>query len=277
MKRPGPFGSRQQPAEPEDDPALVLARDLDRRDQEQHDRKRTTTASDDQRGSHASILCTVERQAVERVDPRARSPGRSGSSERARQSSPRTNTWPPLAHDALHADDLLRADRRPGCRRTAPPSRCANAQKPPSTAVIASRPAGPRCGTARRVVEERASPTAIATSPESVSAPCVVTCASIDEQRDAEQHERQPAHESGSTEKPKSAQEHADARRARPGARRRGGRSRSRARRCRRGRAARRCSGRSASRGTASGSPGFESVDLRAGRVQREGRAAPSL
>jgi hypothetical protein len=45
-KSPGPFGSGKSAAEPEHDPALVLARDLDRRDQEENDEKEDDDETD---------------------------------------------------------------------------------------------------------------------------------------------------------------------------------------------------------------------------------------
>ena len=50
------------------------------------------------------------------------------------------------------------------------------------------------------------SPTAIATSPDSVSAPWVTTCASITSSAAPSSTSIRPAQESGRTEKPKSAQ-----------------------------------------------------------------------
>ena len=55
MKRPGPFGCGQQPAEPEDDAALVLPRHLDRREREQQQQE-DDDREDDQRGVHLDSL-----------------------------------------------------------------------------------------------------------------------------------------------------------------------------------------------------------------------------
>ncbi len=57
QEEPRPLRRRQQAAEPEDDAALVLARDLDRAQREDHDEE-DDDREDDCRGGHDSILCT---------------------------------------------------------------------------------------------------------------------------------------------------------------------------------------------------------------------------
>src|SRR5204862_3141948 len=72
-EEPWPLGSRQKPAEPEHDPALVLARNLDRREEEQDDQEEQDR-DDDEGGAHKPILRASlrpyrEDEAVQRLDP----------------------------------------------------------------------------------------------------------------------------------------------------------------------------------------------------------------
>ena len=92
-----------------------------------------------------------------------------------------------------------------GERRAATDFPTANAQKPPISAVTVTTTQTfvwygvPESW--KRVV----SPIAIATSPDNVSAPCDVTCASTTSKAAPSSTSTNPPHESGSTEKPNSA------------------------------------------------------------------------
>src|SRR5581483_9451112 len=130
--QPRPLRLREQPAEPEDDSALVLAQHLDRRDRVQHEEE-DDDDEDDERCGHGVILCT-SRVKPFRASTETRSPVRSGSAERARQSSPRTNTWP-SSRTTPSRPTICSGPTVTGIRRAARDLPIAIAQKPPSTAV----------------------------------------------------------------------------------------------------------------------------------------------
>ena len=105
---------RQQPAEPEDDAALVLARDLDRRDQEQDDEEEDDDERDEDGGHRREPTRTVSSRPVDRLDPNVLAGDelarrRRGAPARAR---PRRSTWPGVRTTAVGADDAVRPDRR---------------------------------------------------------------------------------------------------------------------------------------------------------------------
>ena len=81
-KRPGPFGSGEQPAEPEDDPALVLARDLDRRDQEEDDEEDDDGEGDESGGHRAE---PIPHRQLETVDAPRRARARPARARRRRR------------------------------------------------------------------------------------------------------------------------------------------------------------------------------------------------
>ena len=103
-------------------PALVLARDLERADQEQHQDEQDDDEGD-QGGGHVAILHRCTRS----VSPSSASTcDGSPSRERLVRADPPElavdEDEAVLAHDARHPDDLLRADLHRLASRLRPPS-----------------------------------------------------------------------------------------------------------------------------------------------------------
>jgi hypothetical protein len=92
-----------------------------------------------------------------------------------------------------------------GRRRTCTAFASAIAQKPPRTPVTVTTSGTDVWYGAGALWKSVTSPIAIATSPDSVSAPCDVTCASTTSSATPSSTRVSPAQESGSTLKPKSA------------------------------------------------------------------------
>ena len=160
---------RQQPAEPEDDPALVLARHLDRRDQEEHDEE-----AGRRRGS--TRPAAIPRPYSAPSSSRPLGPTSRARARRARARSPSAPARAPeLAVDeapepatrttAVLADDAVRPDDRRAAAAPAPPS---SARTPrsrrsrPSTSATSGRRRVVRRG---RVVEEHQHPDARRSAP----------------------------------------------------------------------------------------------------------------
>ena len=237
----------QQPAEPEDDAALVLARDLDRR------RRGTARARRRRRRGRSSAAVTPgDPTHVEHADPeleaapsastrRAARLRAAPSALRACQSSPSDEDEAVAAHDSPAAPTSRCGPtgtgaaphlRRPSSSRT-PRSRR-------SRAVITTTSGIETWYGAGALWKSMSSPTAERDQPRDGQR-AVRDDVRVDRRaaRSRAATARAPAHVIGSTEKPKSADQQRDRRRARRAARRPGGRSRSRSRRSRRGRAAR--------------------------------------
>ena len=136
--------------------------------------------------------------------PRPARRPRAAPSTRARQSSPLTNTRPPLAHDAVLADELC-GPTSTGWRRTDDRLATTKAQKPPIRSVNATTSGTEVWYGDRRVWNSVASPMPIAISPPTASAPWLATWASATRRPAPSRTSASPPHESGSTERPKSA------------------------------------------------------------------------
>ena len=96
----------QQPAEPEDDPALVLARNLDRRDQEQDDEEEDDGERRETGVMARSLLVTVELEAVHRRRRERVRPARAPPSRAVRMPELAVDEdLAGCAHDGLGADD----------------------------------------------------------------------------------------------------------------------------------------------------------------------------
>ncbi len=245
----------QQAAEPEDDPALVLARHLDRRDQRTAGAGRRRSAKMIEGGSHGSQPSSLgahgQREAVQGLDLRPARPRASAAVGLGVPELAVDEHEPAVAHDPLHADDLL----RPDLRRPAPHAiafEIANAQSAPSRTVIVITSGSEVWYGAGSVVEERdhADATLQRGPTDRQRAVASRTCSVDHEQRDAEQDEREARPGERQHGEAEERGDHADRAEGAGDDDARDGRARSRARRGRRGRAARRCSGRSGSRGS---------------------------
>ena len=123
MKRPGPFGSGEEPTEPEDDAALVLARDLDRREEED-DQEDGDDGDDDECDGHQALSfgCadpTTRLRSSSTASTVTCSPGRAARRRRPCPPELAADEDPAVAaHDALVPDELPHADLD-GCARAA--------------------------------------------------------------------------------------------------------------------------------------------------------------
>ena len=139
MKRPGPFGCGSSRPSRKTIAALVLARDLDRRDQRTSTITKTMTTSDDEGDGHGSILCRRRERRSGRVTstrgrrprvastPRARAVVRRARRARARRGRRRDRL---RAHDSPCSPTIsLRARPAPALRRTCDRLRAARAPR----------------------------------------------------------------------------------------------------------------------------------------------------
>ena len=274
--------------------ALVLARHLDRRDQEEHDEEedrrrwpmraavtggsysRERARSDERRSSTGRTLEASPSRARPRSTRRRRPRGGPSAVRAPELACTKTRSSRPGLAEL--ADHRLRPRPRPGYGAPVPPSSARTPRSPPMrdregdeqrrVDVVVRRRA--RCGRAS------ASPTTRLISPATVSAPWRDDVRVDHQQPDAEQQQREAGPADRQHREAEQRESAARPRRARRAAPRPGGRSRSRSRRSRRGRAAGSGSGRSACSAGCVKKPGLDLVDLRAGGVQRRVLAGSS-
>ena len=174
--RPGPFGWREQPAEAEDDAALVLARNLDRRDEEEDDEE-----DDDREDARRP---RSRRQPTPRPSRRARDLPLQQRDVRARHELPAVCAvrLPELAVRRRPGPETaprpLRRRSRAGLtdggrRRTPRPFLSANTQNEPRTSVTATTIGTDVWYGAGALWNSITMPNPSATRPATVSAPCV--------------------------------------------------------------------------------------------------------
>ena len=213
---PRPLGSREQAAEPEDHPALVLAQDANRRADDQ-DGDDDDGDGDDHECVHAGILCGRRRGsgATSRTRPfltrrraRARPASAPPSGRRACQRSPWTSTWPlgcrPVRTVASSPTSVTPGAARgqaarlpePRDRRTSRSGR-ASPRWPARARSWSCRRASRRHGRADAAEQDRA-------RPHRRERPCAGTCASSPSNAIPNASSATPAHENGTIESPSS-------------------------------------------------------------------------
>ena len=176
--------------------ALVLARDLDRRRQEEHERGTAIDDDGDERGGHERdptrrsadrLLPAVARRARARrrcPRPRRAGPGGVGPSlgVRARQSSPLTNTSLVAPRTTPSCRRASAARPRPGSAGPGRPSRPRRPRTAPSATAIATSDRQRDLVRAPAGSKSSSAPTTKQTAPASVSAPWLTTKRSAHEE-----------------------------------------------------------------------------------------------